>query len=344
MEAIFFRVREFLYWLASCKPNSNHQKRLALALIILFHQNIGFANCSGIVGVNLGNRFEDKRWNPSKADVREIQAKINKAGYKSIRIPVDFFLHANNDEDLVLFIRQVLHPLIKEMVDEGTIVVLDFHNKEISMGEGDFDKFLRYWKTISAELSDIGENLLFEFINEPNGKLNGPKLNALYAHSIPIIRGISPQRPIIITPGNWSKISGLNSLIPPSDGNLYLGIHYYAPAKFTHQGAPWIREAKGWSHTQWPNIEHGLADIKSDLHDADVWLESHPNFRGVFVTEFGTIKLGDGNSRKRWFSAVINEFLRRGWCSAIWQFDQAFGIYDNKTEAWLFDIRELLIK
>jgi len=56
------------------------------------------------------------------------------------------------------------------------------------------------------------------------------------------IRKSNPTRPVIIGGEDWSSIDSLSTLELPDDPNIHPTFHYYAPFKFTHQGASWVEE------------------------------------------------------------------------------------------------------
>jgi hypothetical protein len=84
------------------------------------------------------------------------------------------------------------------------------------------------------------KSVLFELLNEPHGKLDADRWNALLAQILPVVRASNPQRTLVIGPTNWNSLSKLDSLkLPASDRNILVTFHYYEPFRFTHQGAPW---------------------------------------------------------------------------------------------------------
>ncbi|RYD22609.1 MAG: glycoside hydrolase family 5 protein [Lysobacteraceae bacterium] len=184
------------------------------------------------------------------------------------------------------------------------------------------------------------KSVLFELLNEPHGKLDADRWNALLAQILPVVRASNPQRTLVIGPTNWNSLSKLDSLkLPASDRNILVTFHYYEPFRFTHQGAPWTdnRDLHG--------IPLTLADerrIGADLDTVAAW--SKANKRPVLLGEFGAFdKSGTPMAdRVRYTAIVRRDAEAHAFPWAYWQFDGDFIVYDIDHDTWVEPIRQAL--
>ena len=101
-------------------------------------------------------------------------------------------------------------------------------------------------------LSSFPHNLLFELVNEPFDQLSDKRWQAMIPELLAVVRKTNPHRTIVVGPGFWNSIDHLDQLhLPDADKNLLVTFHYYAPMRFTHQGAPWVIGADKWKDVTW---------------------------------------------------------------------------------------------
>ena len=289
-------------------------------------------------GINLGNALEapkEGQWGVIIKD--EYFRIIGESGFDTVRIPIRWSAHAEDDPPYKIddeFFRRV-DWVVNKSLEQGLITIINIHHYEEIMQDpaGHKMRFLALWSQISEHYRDYPENLYFELLNEPHGRLTGKVWNEILAEAIRIIRAANPSRKIIVGPANWNGINGLDSLIiPENDKNIIVTFHFYAPFEFTHQGAEWVHPPPPVGK-EWLGTETERRQITSLLDTAVKWSKEHGNIP-LFLGEFGAYWKADMNSRVRWTYFVAREAERRGipWC--YWEFCAGFGAYDPKERKW----------
>ena len=94
-----------------------------------------------------------------------------------------------------------------------------------------------------------------------------------------------PRRPVIVGPGRWNTVGGLQTLRLPPGEDLIVTVHYYSPFRFTHQGAAWLPGSDEWLGARWGS-EAEQARVGRDLEAAAAWAAPLP----LFLGEFGTLE------------------------------------------------------
>ncbi|MCI0379187.1 MAG: glycoside hydrolase family 5 protein [Gemmataceae bacterium] len=297
-------------------------------------------------GINLGNALEAPKegaWGVTlQADYfKEIKA----AGFATVRLPVRWSAHAQKsapfaiDED---FFRRVDWAVDQALANKLCIIINVHHYDEI-MREPDehFPRLEALWEQISARYKDRPTDVVFELLNEPNGKLNEAKWNAMIPKLLAAIRKTNPTRPVIVGSGQWNSIRALDKLELPDDRNLILTVHYYDPFEFTHQSAGWVKGSEKWQGRTWSGTETEQAAVKKSLEKAAAWAREHK--RPVFLGEFGAYQRADMESRARWTRFVAREAERLDFNWAYWEFCSGFGAYDAKAGHWRPQLKTALV-
>ena len=65
--------------------------------------------------------------------------------------------------------------------------------------------------------------------------------------------------------------------------------------------------------------------------------------RPMYLGEFGVYNRADTTSRARWASFVRHQAEKRAWSWAWWYFDDEFGVFDRKKDAWIESVRRALM-
>lgn len=226
----------------------------------------------------------------------------------------------------------------------GLNVVLDLHEFEAEGkdAEGNKERFLAFWRQVAPHFRNAPRSVLFEILNEPNGKMTPQIWNQYLAEALAIIRMSNPARTVIIGPAFYNSIDHLEELeLPDRDRNLIVTVHYYKPMAFTHQGAGWAADYKDKLGVEWKGTSEEQAEIASDFQKAQDW--ALRNNRPIFLGEFGAYDRGDMASRERYTRCVARTAERLGWSWAYWQFDSDFIVYDVAKNQWVEPIHRALI-
>ena len=270
---------------------------------------------------------------------------IHDAGFQTVRINLHALqrLSASNGYKLDGAWIKTLDWAVKEALENHLMVILDLHNfTDIAKDpEGYKPRFLAYWKQIAAHFQDAPDSVLFELLNEPNRKLTPELWNEFLSEVLPIIRAMNPTRTLVIGPPFWNSIDHLDDLVlPEDDRNIIVTVHYYQPMRFTHQGAPWQKEAVHLSGETWGSVEE-KARVEQDFARVQNWSRQH--HRPILLGEFGAYEKAPMESRARYTAHVARTAESLSWAWTYWQFDADFIVYDIDKDQWVEPILKALI-
>ena len=281
-------------------------------------------------------------------DQARFQAKhfrlLKEAGFNSVRINLHPFRSMEREKNWALRDSWLgtLDWAVRHASEQGLMVILDFHEFN-GMGENpeaNREKFLAFWRQISAHCQEAPDKVLFEILNEPSKKLTPALWNKYLRDALAIIREKNPTRTVIIGPAFWNSIDHLQELeLPPEDTNLIVTVHYYKPMPFTHQGAAWSGH-KDKTGVEWGTDAERQA-VKDDFSRAAAWAKEHN--RPILLGEFGAYDKGPMESRVRYTDCVARTAESFGWSWAYWQFDSDFILWDMQRDAWVEPVRHALI-
>lgn len=275
-------------------------------------------------GINYGNLFEKSKYTKRNyITLKKDLLKIKNFGFDFIRLPVKWDEKYKDGAIDVNFMTDVID-FVDYAREIGLFVIInqhhynDFYSDPYKHG----DNFLDIWRIISDKFKNY-KNVMYETINEPKDKLQKITLNYFQDLAVKEIRKNSKDSIIVFSPGGYAKVDGLVGLDVPVDCKVVLGVHYYAPGRFTHQGSKWIPGSDSWLGEAWPSVVHGNKDIESDF----VLIEdfAKKNRLDVLIGEFGVTNKADPYSRERWVSAVVDNIRKNGWSFSYWDYDGDFG-------------------
>ena len=280
----------------------------------------------------------------SKARFQERHFKrIHDGGFQTLRINLQAFEHMDQANHLSSAWLGTLDWVIERGLANHLTVIVDEHDftrcaEDLAACRG---RLLAFWQQVAERYKDAPNSVVFEILNEPNGQVTAEAWNELLREALAIIRKSNPARNVIIGPANWNEISSLKDLrLPPTDHHLIATVHYYAPMRFTHQGASWAKEYSALSGITW-GTEDEKRHVNEDLARASAW--SSRQHRPILLGEFGAYDKGDMDSRARYTSYVARRAESLGWAWAYWQFDSDFLAYDMATDDWIQPIHRALI-
>ena len=270
---------------------------------------------------------------------------IKEAGFDCVRVNLHAFQIMGPAPDYALppAWLSTLDWAVDRALAAGLAVVLDLHNfNDVAQDPSSFKpRLLAFWRQIGARYKDKPDALLFEILNEPNGKLNAKLWNEWLAEALAVIRVTNPARTVVIGPPMWNGFRFLDHLVlPEADRNIIVTIHYYEPFPFTHQGAPWTPMVK-LSGVTW-GADKERARLAADFDRVQAWSDKHR--RPILLGEFGAYEKAPMESRALWTEAVVFTAEARGWAWTYWQFDSDFIVYDIDKDRWVEPILRALIK
>jgi endoglucanase len=267
----------------------------------------------------------DPVWqDPAKGRFRPRLFKvIRDGGFRTVRMNLQAFAHMDAQDRLDPAWLSTLDTMVHAALDAGLFVILDEHDyrfcpEDVAACQ---TRLTAFWRQIGARYRDAPPALLFEILNEPNGKLDDAAWNQLLAVELAEIRTTNPERNVVVGPASWNSPDHLDRLqLPVADRHLIVTVHYYAPMRFTHQGASWL---------------------DADFDKVKAW--SAASGRPILLGEFGAYDKADMDSRVRYTSAVARAAEARGWAWCYWQFDSDFIVYDIKADSWVTPIHDALV-
>jgi endoglucanase len=289
----------------------------------------------------------DPIWqDPAKARFHpELFARIRAGGFNFVRMNLFAFSHMSPDGRLDPGWLATLDHMVAAAQGAGLKVILDEHDSESCGKDVQHcrSQLLAFWKQVAPRFQAATRSVLFEILNEPNGKLTSESWNGLLAEALQVIRQTNPTRTVVLGPGDYNSFRSLGQLVlPASDRNILVTVHYYEPFKFTHQGTTWTvpsREHDVGYH--WGTTEEQEA-VARDFDIMAAWGAARG--RPLMLGEFGAYEAGDLASREAWTSAVTRtaEAHRMSWC--YWQFEGNFAVFDISKDAWIAPIHNALIR
>jgi len=304
-------------------------------------------------GINMGAMLEAPREGLWGLRVDPVYVPLAAAKFANVRIPVRWSNHAAPTADATLdeFFARRVDAVIDSFLERGMYVVVNMHHYSQLFGDPvqqqEFEvdpavveaRFLNMWRQIAQRYKDRSPKLIFELLNEPHGRLNGDPWNSLLARALKIVRQSNPARLVMVGPSDWNSAKDLSKLVLPDDRNLLVTIHNYDPFYFTHQG---IRHLPMKMPTGVRCCDAAQQKQVVDALDiARKWSvdKGYP----IYVGEFGSYVQADMESRERYTRFVRDEFEKRGFTWAYWEFGSSFGVYDPKAAAWIEPIRRALL-
>ena len=230
-----------------------------------------------IRGINLGNALEAAHEGDWGVVLQPgYFSTIHQAGFDTVRVPILWTAHTGPGPgytmDPAFF--QRIDWVVAQARASHLNAILDYHNDgELMKDPAAYgDRFVTIWKQIADHYQAEPDEVLFELLNEPNGKLDAPHWNTLLARALAVIRPTNPTRTVVVGPVQWNSPSRLPDLsLPDDDHHLLATFHYYDPMQFTHQGASWIDGSNAWLGTKWEGTEAQKAGIAHDFGAALDW-------------------------------------------------------------------------
>lgn len=304
-------------------------------------------------GVNLGNMLDA----PREGDwgVRLEPAYIDKVAeaFRTVRLPVRWSNHAALTADATLdeaFARRV-DGVVDALLAKGLYVILDLHHysqisgNKLHPNEKEVDpavletRLINMWRQIGQRYANRSPKLLFELLNEPNGRLSGEPWNALMPQVLAAVRTSNPTRPVLIGPGEWNGAHELKKLRLPPDRNIIVAIHNFEPFNFTHQGVDHLAMPPPTGTTCCDAAQRRA--IAEPLEIARQWSLAHGY--PLHLGEFGSYEKADLASRAAYTRAVREEAERRGIPWAFWEFASSFGVWSPAKNDWIAPLRSALL-
>lgn len=268
---------------------------------------------------------------------------IHDAGFQGVRVNLAAFDHMDKQHQLDPKWLTTLDWAVKGALDNHLSIILDEHDFTYcgKDAEGCHEKLMAFWRQIAERYKAAPPAVVFEILNEPNGKLTAELWNAYLKEALAIIRQSNPTRNVIIGPAFWNNIHTLPQMeLPVNDRHIIVTVHYYLPMEFTHQGAPWNKETSTMSGITWGTVPEKLR-MEQDFATVQEWAKAAN--RPILLGEFGAYDKADMQSRIRYTAHAARTAESLGWAWAYWQFDSDFILWDMAKDGWVAPLLQSLI-
>lgn len=314
-------------------------------------------------GVNLGNGWESAPGDYQVPFLPQDIDHIADEGLDHIRVPVAWHHHINGDTLSAALLKD-LEPVLRQALHRGLSILLVWQNHPDLMEKPDLHReaFISGWRSIAKHFKDWPEPLFFNLLNEPSNNLTGAALDALHRDTIAAIRASNPQRTLVVEPGHWSTVAGLDRLrLPDDDANLIVSIHCYEPFPITHQEASWVG-MESLRELVFPGPPTKPVEIPSSLRSnsgLSAWISDYNTKpadrnpgsqlafepllaqaaawsarfgRPIHIGEFGATRKMDPASRAAYARAFRQAASRHKlpWC--WWEWKAGFGCWDDENQ------------
>jgi len=310
---------------ANCQPQPPAGEKLSIPDAYKQNERLGG-------GANVGSILY--RWDNWDEEREKEELDLLKGiGLKGVRINTRPFLHASEEPPYTIsqefFDR--LDWLVNEALERGFTVIIDEHQYWV-MGRdpiGKKDIFLETWRQMAEHYKDYPDNVYFGVLNEPNNNLTPYLWNFILKDVYKVLRESNPARTLVIGPGDWNNIEGLEFLeLPGEDRNIIVEIHYYSPHRFTHQGV----DGRDTLIT-WGSPEERKA-VENDFNIAAEWAKRYD--RPLYLGEFGVSKKADQESAVQWLRFVREQMEKNNMSWAMWNMmGSNFGMYYEEKKEWI---------
>ncbi len=308
--------------------------------------------------------------------------RITDWGMDHIRLPVDY--PVLEDEDQPGIYKDSGFEYIESCLDwckqNGLRVILDLH-KAPGFAFDELDKatlfkspilqerFINLWVAIARRFTGrMDDTLAFELLNEIVLRDSGP-WNVLVRKVVERIRGLDPQRLILVGGNYYNAADELQNIETLDDLNILYTFHFYLPLTVTHQRAPWIppiieyNQQLDYPGQQASGLEKVVKKYPKDTHrlDREIGIQFNKEYlraalqpavdfsqrigQPVYCGEFGVYEGAAMSTRINWtrdFIALLNEAnIGR----AFWTYKALdFGLVDKDGEVINQELVEIVSK
>ncbi|NLK88328.1 MAG: glycoside hydrolase family 5 protein [Clostridiaceae bacterium] len=332
-----------------------------------------------IKGINLGGYLSQCRHSNEHYEgfIRESDIKqIRDWGFDHVRLPIDYEVLETEDGMMKTEGYGYVSQAISWCEKYDLNIVLDLHKaygydfndagdkarNNLFTNEELKQRFIKLWTNIANEYGKYS-NVAFELLNEVVEEENAEAWNELIRRTVPVIRSITKETPIIYGGIQWNSAGTLKYLEIPEDDNIIFTFHFYEPLVFTHQKAHWMEKMDKSAEMDYPDSmeNHRMRSAALGYQGGAVCSAKSetmgPGFMremmaeaveaaknagvGLYCGEFGVIDQAPAEGTLRWFRDVFKVFreLDIGW--AIWTYkEKDFGLIDSHYDS----IREGIIR
>jgi len=364
---IFYKIAIFLVVVLVAAGSIHLSNEMKKNEAIVFVEKMG-------VGWNLGNTLDTTNTGLKKEEAhvyemywgnpkttREMIKEIHDAGFSTIRIPITWKEHMDEDGKIDADWMKRVHEVVDYSIEEELFVIINTHHDDWYYPSYEnesqaIEKMKRVWDQISAEFIEYDDYLLFEAMNEP--RLIGTEdewttgtneaqivinhLNQAFVRTVRDSGGYNSERYLLIPTYCASGKSGaLEALEIPDDRRIIVSLHQYIPYDFAlnDDGTDkWNSDEK----TDTEEIDDLMTNIKELFVDKGI---------PVIISEFGAVDKENLEERLEWLSyykkkADTEKVMLIWWdAGGDEKKGSSFRIFDRYTLQWIYpEIKDLLTR
>lgn len=309
-------------------------------------------------GINIGNNLDatgvrehlpeasveeyETYWH-NPAIRRELFQTVRDAGFRSVRIPVTWDEHMDEEGNIAQKWMDRVQEVVDMAMDEGLYVILDMHHETWLNLEPDREKEIsdrlgRGWTQIAQRFIDYDEHLLFEGMNEPRQqgteyewtagteelRAMTNRLNRVFVDSVRATGGANEDRYLLICPyANRYETEALEDL-EYIKGHVIVSVHAYIPYSFCDGDV---------GKNQFD------AENQEDTEKIDIlfaWLKEHYTKKDipVIITEFGSEDKDNEKDRLEWLQYYLMRAEESGVTCFWWDEGQERRLINRDTLEW----------
>jgi endoglucanase len=324
-------------------------------------------------GVNIGNTFDNTTtWETGWGQPLVTQAFIKglaSRGVKSVRVPVAWNTYATNGvigSDKMNRVKEV----VGWILDAGMYAMVNIHwdggwidsegtSAQYTLTSDTKTKFASYWTQIATAFASVGNNLIFEGLNEEgkfyvNGDTSGTPdyaalntLNQLFVTTVRAQGGYNPGRALLIagftTDITLTCVDGFTIPTDPAGAKkLFLSIHYYTP--YTFCGLDTV-ESWGSPQTTWGTTAEQTA-LQNDF--TKLASCSAQKKIPIIIGEFGVTKgmnyPRQSSARIMWMESVTKAAYAHGMVPMLWDtgtdISRTDGSFDTELQTVMTEAKQ----
>ena len=305
-------------------------------------------------GVNLGGWMSQCDYSEERLNnfITEPDfAVIASWGLDHVRIPVDYNVleddrggykaegFARVENALKLARKHGLNAVIDLHKTAG--FSFDFGEKENGFFESEAyqERFCRLWEELAKRFGGDPEHVAFELLNEVTEPRFIDVWNRVSHECIRRVRAIAPDT-LILVGSYWNNSAeAVKDLAAPYDGKVVYNFHCYEPIRFTHQGAPWVRDLPQDARPRFD--EMNITPEYFEKRFASALEHARKHGVEIYCGEYGVIDRAQPEDAVKWFRTINSVFEKHGIARAAWSYKQMdFGLSDSRMDG----VREELIR
>ncbi|MCW3846159.1 glycoside hydrolase family 5 protein [Sphingomonas sp. LB-2] len=276
--------------------------------------------------VNISNMLEapqEGQWGRGFRDSDIVNLKSK--GFTGIRLPARFSTHARLTAPYAIdpaFMKRVRH-ITDLATANGMSVIVDMHHYEELFTDpaGHTARLAGMWRQIGVAFKDAPATVYFELINEPHDRFDGSNLWAVQGPALAAVRESNPTRPVVIDGPGWASLDGMITTSFPDDPYIVPTFHWYDPANFGFDKAPWMNPPV---RETWGNAAD-IAELRGVLGKVQAWMKR--TGRVPFVGELGANEARAVAQRANFYSVNTAAFASIGVQSCAWGYTNTHQLY-----------------